>query len=214
VQIGIVGSGNIGRTVARHLVDAGHEVAISNSRGPDSLAELVADLGPNARAATVEEAASFGEVVLEAIPFGEYQSLPSAALAGTVVVSAANYFPRRDGEIEFGGRTQTEVVAEHLADSTAVKAFNAMYFETLRDEARPDAPVEERLAVFLAGDDEDAKATVAALIEEIGFAPLDVGSLRDGAVVEPGSPIYNEPMTLPEAREALAALRDDGAEST
>jgi hypothetical protein len=208
MHIGVIGSGNIGATAAEHFADAGHEVAVANSRGPDSLADLVDELGPNARAATVAEAAAFGEVVLEAIPFGAYETLPADELAGTVVVSAANYYPDRDGETDFDGRTQTELVAAHLADSRVVKAFNTMYYETLREEARPDAPLDERLVLFLAGDDADATATVADLIEEIGFAPLDVGSLADSAVVEPGSPLYNEPMPLAEAEAALAALRD------
>jgi hypothetical protein len=207
MQIGIIGSGNIGRTAARHFVDAGHDVAVANSRGPTSLTDLVADLGQHARAATVTEAASFGDLVLEAIPYGEYDTLPADALAGRTVVSAANYYPDRDGDVDLDGRTQTELVAAHLADSTVVKAFNTMYYETLRDEARPDAPLDDRLVLFLAGDDEAAKETVAGLIEEIGFAPLDVGSLRDGAVMEPGSPIYNEPMSLATGRTELDALR-------
>jgi hypothetical protein len=208
MRIGIIGSGNVGRTAARHFVDAGHEVALSNSRGPESLADLVDELGPNARAATVGEAASFGEVVLEAIPFGEYRTLPAGALAGRVVISAANYYPGRDGEIEFGDRSQTELVADHLDRSRVVKAFNTMHYETLREEARPDAPEDDRLVLFLAGDDEAAKATVAGLIEGIGFAPADVGSLADGRLVEPGTPLYDEPMAPGRARERLAELRE------
>jgi hypothetical protein len=140
MQIGIIGSGNIGSTVAKHAVDAGHEVAISNSRGSDSLSEFVADLGSNAQAMTVEEAARFGEVVLEAVPFGEYESLPAGALADTIVISTGNYSLERDGEIDFRGLTETGLVADHLAHSRVVKAFSTMYYETLRTEARPDAP--------------------------------------------------------------------------
>ena len=208
MKIGIIGSGNIGGTVAQNAIDAGHSVAISNSRGPESLAELVDDLGPNARAATVEDAAVFGDILIEAIPFGEYKHLPADALAGKTVVSAANYYPERDGDIDFDGRTQTELVAAHLADSTVVKAFNTMYYETLRNERRPNAPLEERLVLFLAGDDGEAKTTVATLIEDIGFAPFDVGSLSDGQYMEPGSPIYNEPMTLATARSNLETMRE------
>lgn len=207
MQIGIIGSGNIGSTAAKHFVDAGHEVAISNSRGPESLSTLVEELGSNARAMTVEDAARFGEVVVEAIPFGEYEALPAAALSGKIVISAANYYPNRDGEIDLHGRTQTELVATHLADASVVKAFNTMYYETLRNEARPDASLDDRLVLFLAGDDESAKSVVAELIEEIGFAPIDVGSLSDGRYIEPGSPVYNEPMTPAEARAALDELR-------
>ena len=131
-------------------------MAISNSRGPDSLTELVSDLGPNARASTVEEAATFGEIILEPIPFGAYEELSAGALADRVVISSPNHFPNRDGKIEFDGRAETELVAAHLADSRVVKAFNAMYWETLRDEARPEAAMEDRLALYLAGDDTNA----------------------------------------------------------
>ena len=209
MKVGIIGAGNIGRTVAGHLVTAGHEVALSNSRGPESLSETVAALGPRARAATVEEAAAFGDLALEAVPFGAYGSLPAAELAGKPVVSASNYYPDRDGKTEFGGRTQTELVADHLADSMVVKAFNTMYYETLRDEARPEVALEDRLVLFLAGDGSAAKATVAGLIEEVGFAPLDVGRLADSGVIEPGSPLYNEPMQLDAARAKLDAVREN-----
>lgn len=203
MKIGVIGSGNIGRTAAGLFVGTGHQVTIANSRGPDSLADLVADLGPGAAAGTVDEAARFGDVVLEAIPFGAYADLPAEALSGTIVISAANYYPDRDGEIDLGGRTQTELLATHLADSRVVKAFNTMYWETLRDEARPDAAREDRLVLFVAGDDETAKGVVSDLIEEIGFAAIDTGSLADSHRQEPGSPIYNEPMTPAEARAAL-----------
>lgn len=207
MRIGIIGSGRIGTVVAEHLVGLGHSVTISNSRGPESLIDLVTELGPNAEAGTVEEAAAFGPLVFEAIPFGEYETLPADALVGTTVISAANYYPDRDGDIDLGGRAQTELVAEHLSDATVVKAFNTMYYEILRDEARPDAPLEERLTLFLAGDDEAAKETVADLIEAIGFAPLDVGSLAESTVMEPGSPIYNESLRLANAKAELNALQ-------
>lgn len=206
MKIGIIGSGNIGATAARLFAKAGHEVAISNSRGPETLRELVADIGPNVRAATVEEAAEFGEVVLEAIPFGRYKELPVEPLARKVVVDAANYYPQRDGEIDFGGLTSSEEIARYLGPGVRlVKAFNTMYYETLASEGRPEAPVEERLVLFVGGDDEEAKARVSRLIEEIGFAPVDTGPLGEGGrKQQPGSAIYNEPMTPLRARESLA----------
>jgi len=207
MRIGIIGSGNVGKTLAQHFVEHDHEVAMSNSRGPESLAPLVEELGPDARAATVEETARFGEIVVEAIPYGEYESLPADALADAIVVSASNYYPERDGDVDVGDNTQTGLVAAHLANSTVVKAFNTMYYETLRDEARPDVPLEDRLVLFLAGDDENAKSIVSNLIEEIGFAPIDVGSLEDGRYLEPGSPLYNEPTSPDRARETLEDIR-------
>jgi predicted dinucleotide-binding enzyme len=208
MNIGIVGSGNIGATAARIFANVGHDVAVSNSRGPESLVPLVEEIGSNARAATVEEAADFGDVVLVAMPFFAYEVLPADRLAGKVVVDAMNYYERRDGRIDFNGLTSSEVVAQHLPNSRLVKAFNTMHYQTLRTEGRPSAPMEERLVLFVAGDDGEAKAVVSRLIEEIGFAPVDTGSLRDGGrKQEPGSPIYNVLMTVGRAREELAGMR-------
>jgi predicted dinucleotide-binding enzyme len=210
-KIGIVGAGRIGRTLAALFADAGYEVLVSNSRGPESLSELVTDLGPRVRAGTPAESAVFGDVVVEAIPFGAYRDLPKDALAGKVVVSASNYYPDRDGAIQFDGRSQTELIADHLEGSRVVKAFNTMFWETLRDEGRPDASAADRLAVFLAGDDPAAKAVVSDLIATVGFAPVDTGSLAEGGrLQEPGSPIYDEPMTPREARRTLVQFETDG----
>jgi 8-hydroxy-5-deazaflavin:NADPH oxidoreductase len=146
-------------------------------------------------------------VVLVAMPFFAYETLPADRLSGKVVVDAMNYYAGRDGEINFNGLSSTEAVARHLPDSRLVKAFNTMYYETLRKEGRPSAPEEERLVLFVAGDDGEAKALVSQLIEEIGFAPVDTGSLSDGRKQEPGSPIYNVPMDPERARETLAGMR-------
>lgn len=208
MNIGVIGSGNIGGTVAHLFVRAGHQVAISNSRGPGSLASLVKDLGSEARAETVDGASSFGEVVLVAIPFGKYQTLPERSLEGKVVVDAMNYYPQRDGRIEFGDLTSTELVARHLDGARLVKAFNSVNYKTLATEGRPDAPIEDRLALFVAGDDARAKAVVSRLIEEIGFAPIDSGSLHDGGHrQQAGGPVYGKTMTGREAHAALSGLR-------
>ena len=207
MKIGIIGAGNIGATAARLFAGAGHEVALSNSRGPRTLAPLVEEIGPGARAATIEEAAEFGDVVLEAIPFKDYDTLPAGTLAGKIFVDASNYYEGRDGRMDFDGLTSSELVARHLPGSRLVKAFNTMYYQTLATEGRPEAPAEERLVLFVAGDDEEAKATVSELIEEIGFSPVDTGSLGEGGrKQEPGSPIYNRPMTPGEASEILDGL--------
>ncbi len=204
MKIGIIGAGKIGGTAARLFARAGHEVAISNSRGPETLSGLVDEIGDGARAVTMEEAADFGEVVLEAIPFGRYEELPADRLAGKVFIDASNYYPKRDGEMDLGGLTSTEAIARYLGDARVVKAFNTMYYGTLASEGRPDAPREERLVLFVAGDDEDAKAVVSRLIEEIGFAPVDMGPLKESHRQEPGAPVYNNPMTPERAREMLA----------
>jgi 8-hydroxy-5-deazaflavin:NADPH oxidoreductase len=204
MNIGIVGSGNIGATAARLFAEAGHDVAASNSRGPETLEGLVAAIGPRARASTVEEAADFGEVVLVAIPFFAYETLPTDLLAGKIVVDAMNYYPGRDGEMDLDGLGSSELLARHLPDARVVKAFNTMYYETLGAGGRPDAPPAERLVLFVAGDDAEAKAVVSELIEEIGFTAVDVGTLEDGRKQQPSSPIYNVPMNEAQAREELA----------
>lgn len=207
MNIGIIGSGNIGGTAARLFARAGHNVAISNSRGPETLASLVEEIGPNVRAAnSIEEAAEFGELVMEAIPFGSYEALPANRLSGKVFVTASNYSPGRDGEMDLGGLTQSELVARHSPGARVVKAFNTIYYVRLAGSGKPGAPLEEREAIFVAGDDAGAKRIVSGLIEEIGFAPVDTGTLAESRKQEPGSPIYNVPMTPVEALQALANL--------
>jgi predicted dinucleotide-binding enzyme len=206
VNIGVIGSGNIGATAARLFAAAGHEVAISNSRGPETLGGLVEEIGPGVRAATVEEAALFGEVVMEAIPFGRYTSLPAERLAGKVFITASNYYPARDGEVDLGGLASSELIQRHLPGARVVKAFNTIYFARLRDNGRPGAPVGEREVIFLSGDDEEAKGIVSGLIEEIGFAPVDAGTLAESRRQEPGSPVYNVAMNPDQAREMLAGM--------
>ena len=205
MKIGIIGAGMIGATTARLVARSGHEVAIANTRGPASLAELVHEIGPRARAATVDDAAAFGEIVLLAIPLGQYGTLPAERVAGKIVVDAMNYYPQRDGELMLDGLTSSELVARHLSGARLIKAFNTMYFQSLATRGDPGAPLDERLALFLAGDDAAAKAEVARLIEQIGFAPVDTGSLREGGrKQQPGTPIYNVPLTAAAARAALA----------
>jgi predicted dinucleotide-binding enzyme len=202
MRIGIVGSGNIGATAARLFAAAGHEVAVANSRGPETLTGLVGELGDGARAETVEGAAAFGDVVLVAIPFVSYTDLPAAQLTGKIVIDAGNYYPSRDGHdaaLDADETTSSELLAERVPGAQVVKAFNTLYWEHLRDNAAPAAGVERR-ALFLAGDDQDAKDRVGALIEEIGFAPVDAGSLAvGGRRLQPGGPFSGVLLTEAEA---------------
>jgi 8-hydroxy-5-deazaflavin:NADPH oxidoreductase len=188
MRIGVLGAGNLGATAARLFVEAGHEVAIAGSRGPERIGGVVAELGPRGHAATVEEASAFGDVVLVAIPFARHRELPPAALAGKVVIDAMNdYDAASDAEL-----SSSERVAAHLGDSRVVKAFNTMYWKLLRDRRRPPQ-AHDRLVLFLAGDDPAAKARAALLIEEVGFTPVDTGGLAGGARrQQPGAPIYTE----------------------
>jgi 8-hydroxy-5-deazaflavin:NADPH oxidoreductase len=206
VRIGIIGAGDIGSTLARHLAKAAHSVALSNSRGPASLATLVKSLGPNACALTVDDAARFGELIILAVPWRTPEALPAPnTVAGRVVVDAMNPYSAEGDVIDLGEDTSSEVVARRLPGARLVKAFNTMYYRTLLTETR--APGSERLVLFLAGDDVDAKVVVARLIDEIGFAPVDTGSLREGGrKQQPGSPIYNRPLTLAQAKDLLREL--------
>lgn len=207
MKIAVIGAGMIGGTAARLFTRAGHQVALSNSRGPASLQALVDEIGPNAQAMTPSDAAAWCDVVVLAIPMKAYTALPAPQLAGKVVIDTMNYYPQRDGALPLDGLTSSELVARHLAGARVVKAFNTMYFQTLATQGKPNAPTGERLALFLAGDDADAKATVAHLIEEIGFAPVETGTLHEGGKrQEPGSPIYNRPMTGAAARAVLDSM--------
>lgn len=203
MRIGIIGSGKIGGTLARLWARAGHEVAVANSRA-ESLAGLVGEIGPNAHAATPAEAADFGQVVLLAIPFGRYETLPFDHMAGKIVIDAMNYYPQRGGQIDTQTYTSSELLALRLPAARVVKAFNTMNSEPLATQGQPDAPFDDRLVIFYAGDDPDAKALVASLIQTLGFAPVDTGSLLIGSRKQrPGSPIYNRPMRPEQARELL-----------
>jgi 8-hydroxy-5-deazaflavin:NADPH oxidoreductase len=148
-------------------------------------------------------------VVLVAIPFKDYKTLPADQLSGKVVVDVMNYYPQRDGQIDFGDLASSELLALHLPRTRLVKAFNVMHYETLATEGRPaETHDEEGLVLFSAGDDDEAKAVISRLTEEIGFEPVDTASLRDGSLrQQPGSPIYNNPMTAEHAREVLSDLR-------
>jgi 8-hydroxy-5-deazaflavin:NADPH oxidoreductase len=206
MRIGIIGAGNIGANAARLFARAGHEVAVSNSRGPESLRELVRELGDSARATTVEEAARFGEVVLLAVPWRSPEALPPAEiLAGKIVIDAMNPYGENFTVYDLGDSTSSEEVAKRLPGARLVKAFNTIYYVHLAQEGRPDLPIGDRRAIFVAGDDEEAKAVVSRLIEEIGFAPVDTGSLREGGRrQEPNTEVYNRQITGDEAEKILA----------
>lgn len=208
MKIGIIGAGMIGGTAARLFVQAGHEVALSNSRGPASLHDLVAELGPQARAATVDEAAAFGDVVLLAVPWRRPEGLPRPEqVAGKIVIDAMNPYREGGGLFDLGDSTSSEEVLKRLPGARLVKAFNTIYYKHLATRGRTDLPVDERHAIFIAGDDAGAKQVVARLIEEIGFAAVDTGDLREGGRrQQPESPVYNRIFSAGAAREALAGL--------
>lgn len=206
MRIGLIGAGNIGSTLARLAVDAGHEVVLSNSRGPETLTDLVAQLGPQARAATPAEAADRTDVVVVTIPLKNYRQVPVDALADKVVIDTNNYYPERDGqfpELDDGGTTSSELLAAHLPKSKVVKAFNSIYFKDLASQGQP-AGTPGRRALPLAGDDAAAKQRVADLIEEFGFDVVDVGPLAEGRRFERDKPAYAKRFDAEGLRDALA----------
>ncbi len=213
MKIAILGSGRIGAVAARLFMAAGHEVAIANSRGPESLRELIAELGPRASAMNKDETARFGEVILLAVPWHMEDALPAPELLrGKIVIDAMNPYNPAGGFFDLGGSTSSEIVLRRMPGARLVKAFNTIYYEHLSSRGRKDLPVEDRHAIYLAGDDAEAKEIVSGLIGDIGFAPVDTGSLRDGGrMQQPDSPIYNETYTAREARKIVPTLAASGA---
>jgi hypothetical protein len=215
MRIGIIGAGHIGGTLAGHFVDAGHEVAVSNSRGPETLPGLVDELGGRAQAMTAAEAARFGDVVVVSVPFDRHRELPTEDVAGKVVIDTNNYYPQRDGhfaELDSDRTTSSELLQAHL--SGARKAFNAIVWTRLRDGGRP-AGDGERVGIPISGDDEQAKGTVAELIDQIGFDPVDAGTLAEGGRKhQPGTPAYTGGLATEELRSRLADAVGQRSHST
>jgi 8-hydroxy-5-deazaflavin:NADPH oxidoreductase len=222
--IGLIGSGNIGSTVARLAVAAGHDVVLSNSRGPETLQDLVHELGPKARAATPAEAAAAGDVVVVTVPLRAYRDVPAEPLAGKVVIDTNNYYPERDGvfdELEDGSSTTGELLQKHLPQARVVKGFNNIWFGHLGSLARP-AGSPDRSALPIAGDDEAAKQAVTELIDSLGFDTVDAGPLAENWRTQRDAPVYvtpygaygsvpGTPASAQTVREALAAAKPAAA---
>ena len=182
MRIGIIGVGNIGGALAKHFASGGHQVAVSNSRGADTLRSFAAELGEGARAVAPQEAAEFGDIVVVSVPFGRYRELPRDGVAGKVVIDTNNYYPNRDGqfqELDNDRTTSSELLQEHMRGSRVVKAFNGIAAANLRDSGRPGGD-SERIGIPISSDDAEAKRVVADLIDEIGFDAVDAGTLAEG----------------------------------
>ncbi|MGW4242112.1 NADPH-dependent F420 reductase [Nocardia sp. NPDC004722] len=211
--LGLIGSGNIGGTVARLAVAAGIDVVLSNSRGPESLAELVSELGERARAATPAEAAAAGDIVVVTVPLKAYQQVPVDPLVGKVVIDTNNYYPDRDGEfadLAAGTATSSELLQRHLPRSRVVKAFNNILFRHLAELARP-AGAADRTTLPIAGDDAEAKAAVAQLLSTLGYDTLDIGTLADSWRTQPDTPVYGKPYATTEPFWEHPAVPADAA---
>lgn len=205
----MIGSGHIGSQLARLAVRHGYRVVLSNSRGPETLADLVRELGPLARAATPAEAARAGDMVVVSIPLRNYRSVPVEPLAGKVVIDTNNYYPARDGhirELDDESTTTSELLQAHLPRSRVVKAFNHIYAAHLTEHAQP-AGTPGRRALAIAGDDADAKATVTRLIDQFGFDVVDAGALAEGWRIQRDTPGYGPRRSADELRRDLAAAK-------
>lgn len=207
MKIGIVGAGFIGRAVALLCVQQGHEVMISNSRGPETLYSAVPGLG--CLVGTAEQAITFGEMVLVAIPFHQIGNLPTAAFSGKIVMDANNYYVERDGHYPALDQQQTttsEMLAAQLPAATIVKVFNAIYARDLETDGRP-AGTPDRRALPIAGDDPLAKAQVTTLLDQMGFDVVDAGDLHQGWRFQRGMPCYCVPLNAAELANKLAQAR-------
>jgi predicted dinucleotide-binding enzyme len=207
--IGIIGSGNIGQSVARQAIAHGYDVVLSNSRGPETLADAVAALGPRARAATAADAAGAADFAVVAVPLKAIGGLPVEPLAGKVVLDANNYYPQRDGqiaELDDESTTTSELLQRRLPTSQVVKAFNHIQAAAIVDDAKP-AGAPDRRALAIAGDDAAARAQVASFIDEIGFDVVDLGPLAEGWRIQRDTPGYVKSFTAAELRDRLAEAK-------
>jgi len=207
--IGLIGSGHIGSQLARLAVARGYDVVLSNSRGPETLQGLIDELGEHARAATPAEAAAAGDIVVVTTPLAAEATLPVEELAGKIVIDTNNYYPQRDGhipELDDESTTVAERLQKVLPTSKVVKAFNHIGARELTSQSQP-AGTEDRRALIVAGDDAVARERVAALIDEFGFDPVDIGELSEGWRAQRDTPAYVKRYDAAELREALAAAK-------
>ncbi|TAM67545.1 MAG: NADP oxidoreductase [Microbacteriaceae bacterium] len=207
--IGLIGAGHIGSQLARLAVAHGYDVVVSNSRGPETLTELVAELGSNARAATATDAAAAADIAVVTMPLKNIGRVPVSPLTGKVVIDTNNYYPQRDGNIprlDDESATVSELLQEHLPASKVVKAFNHINFGDLTTDGSP-AGTENRRALMVAGDDASAKQVVTGLIGSFGFDVVDAGALAEGWRIQRDTPGYGIRMNADELRTALASAK-------
>lgn len=212
MRIGIIGAGHIGSTLAKLFIAAGHEVAVGNSRGPETLRDLDQELGEQGQAVTAVQAAQIGDVVVVSIPFGRYRELSPEGTQGKTVIDTNNYYPERDGhfpELDDGSTTSSELLQAHLPQAAVVKAFNAIRWHHLRDYGRPrETP---RYAIPYSGDDKRARREVSSLIDQIGFDAVEAGSLAHGGRKhQPGQPVYGADLRADELRDELGRTQVTG----
>jgi 8-hydroxy-5-deazaflavin:NADPH oxidoreductase len=204
--IGVLGAGHIGRSFSLTAISHGHEVVIANARGPETIADLVAELGTSARAATAEEAAEAGDWALVAIPLPGVAQLPAEELAGKIVLTTCNYFRKRDGafaDIDAGRLTVPGYIQSRLSSSRVVRAFNHIDAAQIQKDGTPPGTPNRR-ALAYASDDEEAKALAAELYDEFGFDSIDAGGLDEAWRLDVDQPTFVVRMNADELRANLA----------
>jgi predicted dinucleotide-binding enzyme len=204
--IGIIGAGHIGSQVARKAVELGYDVVISNSRGPETLAALVAELGPRAKAATAAEAAAAGDFAVVTVPLKNYRDIPAEPLAGKIVIDTNNYYWERDGRfpaLDNGETTTSGLLQEHLPESKVAKGFNHIMAKQITSDSTPPG-TENRRALATASDYPEASELVTKLYDEFGFDTVNIGPLSDSWRVERDRPAYVVRQNAAELAENLA----------
>jgi 8-hydroxy-5-deazaflavin:NADPH oxidoreductase len=207
--IGIIGAGHIGSAVARKAVELGYDVVISNSRGPETLAGLVAELGPKARAATATEAAAAGDFAVVTVPLKNYKDIPVEPLAGKIVIDTNNYYWERDGRIpalDNGEATTSGLLQEHLPESKVAKGFNHIMASEITTDGTPSG-TDNRRALATASDYPEAAELVTGLYDEFGFDTVNIGDLEDSWRVERDRPAYVVRQNAQELKDNLAKAR-------
>ncbi len=204
--IGIIGAGHIGSQLARKAVELGYDVVISNSRGPETLADLAGELGPHARAATVAEAAAAGDFAVVTVPLKSIKDIPAEPLAGKIVIDTNNYYWERDGRfpaLDDGEATTSGLLQEHLPGSKVAKGFNHIMYTQITTDGAP-AGTENRRALATASDFPEAAELVTRFYDEFGFDTVNVGPLSESWRVERDRPAYGARQNAAELRENLA----------
>jgi predicted dinucleotide-binding enzyme len=205
MKVGIIGSGAMARAIGKHAVNVGYSVMVSNTRGKSGAESIAQALG--CVAGSAQEAASYGDLVVLAVPLRAYRSLPAAELSGKVVVDLLNYFPHRDGaiaQLQQGELTTSELLARQLPGARVVKALNSITAEDLLKDVRPEGAAERR-AMPIASDDADAKSMVCDFVNKLGFDPVDAGTLADSWRFERFRPVYCVALDQETMKATLAA---------
>jgi 8-hydroxy-5-deazaflavin:NADPH oxidoreductase len=201
-RIAVLGAGHVGPVIARLALRAGHQVAIATSGPPEDIALIAELIIPGAQPGWASEAVADADVVVLAMPLHRFRDVEPVPLSGRIVVDAMNYWPASDGTLAaFEHGASSEIAAERLSGSFVVKALNHIGYHELESRARPAGAVDRR-AAGVAGDDPAAVGVVADLVDELGFDPIRVGTLRAGRVLQPGGPVFGVVLTRPEFEQA------------